>query len=235
MDAPASRDAGISASLSRAWDYLSPAVARLAGEGYGTLAPVTGWSPRPLEQFDPQLLGRTEAATWAAYYRREWSKVLPLSVRLTREAFGLPWLVAPYAAMLTAQATRAWAPYPDNDPQKATRCLEQLYGMVFRIHRLPLDAPAAARLEVEWWRVHRGADPASPGYHDPIAAAVAAAYGYLYQRPAGELTEAGWWRAEAMRLSDRARRAGGAGEAAEAEITAALVRCYTIVRAAVSR
>ncbi len=47
------------------------------------------------------------------------------------------------------------APYPGNDPDGARRNMRRFYSIVARTHGEALDPGTAARLEVEWWRVHR--------------------------------------------------------------------------------
>lgn len=197
------------------------------------LSPAVGPGQAPLRDFDPRRTGELEAATWAAYYRREWARVLPLAVQLTREVYDLPWPASLQAAVLVARATRAWAPQTCNDPAEATRRLRQLYELVFRTHRLRLDPHTAAELEVHWWRVHRRLDPGETGYVDRIGDALAAAYAYVYQRPRRDLAEAGRWRAEAMRLSDQGMLSGVARDGSSSEVTSALVRSHTALHAAV--
>ena len=70
--------------------------------------------------------------------------------------------------------------------------------------RLFLFQPVrAARLEVEWWRVHREHqyDPAVPG--DLLVSALVDLYSYVYAAPADSMRAAAVNRVEAMDLSDR--------------------------------
>src|SRR3954454_20901689 len=108
-----------------------------------------------LRTFDPVRIGRLETVAWVTYYRREWVKFLRAAVGLTYEAFGLGWPATLYGAWLVLRANQLWAPVPDNDPAGARRCMERFYRLVARKHGERFDVHQAARLEVEWWRIHR--------------------------------------------------------------------------------
>jgi hypothetical protein len=78
------------------------------------------------------------------------------------------------------------------------------------------DAARAARLELDWWIVHREAADHPPG---GLEAALAALAAELYQVPAGRLAEHARRRAEAMTVRDRrATEPGGVREADWEEI-----------------
>ncbi len=75
------------------------------------------------------------------------------------------------------RANQAWAPHPDNDPDRARRCMRAFYRLVADHHCEEFDVDVAARLEVDWWRIHRelqhGGDPlASAPLVDALAAAL---------------------------------------------------------------
>jgi glucose/arabinose dehydrogenase len=71
-----------------------------------------------------------------------------------------------YGAYLVLRANQKWAPYPDNDPDACRDLMRRFYLLVARDSRdLHIDPATAARLEVEWWRLHRAHqhDPGVPG------------------------------------------------------------------------
>jgi hypothetical protein len=117
--------------------------------------------------------------------------------------------------------------------------MRRFYVLLARSSRERFDPDEAARLEVDWWRVHRdlqhgdGAPTADP---EPLVAALAALYAATYGVPVGAVRLAARERAEAMRLSDAWVRAGGdtAAPLVAAE-RAALVRSYAALLAAVHR
>jgi hypothetical protein len=196
--------------------------------------------------FDPRVVGRLECRTWETYYRREWAPFLWAALRVTRQAFGLSWPATLYGAWLVMRANQHWAPYPDNRPDAARRCMRRFYALVARRGHETFDVTEAARLEVEWWRVHRqlqhagdapvpAEDRPSPA-DEPLVAALAALYAYVYGAAEEEVRGAAGERALAMRLSD-AWVAQGCDEASALlpRERAALVRSYAALLAAVHR
>jgi hypothetical protein len=88
---------------------------------------------------------------------------------------------------------------------------------------------------VDWWRVHREHQRGS-GSADPLAAAVARLYGFLYRVPDREVRPAAAHRADAMDLSDQWVAEGCPPDSPLlAQEHAALVRCYAALLAAVHR
>ncbi|MFL5860077.1 MAG: hypothetical protein ACJ780_04755 [Solirubrobacteraceae bacterium] len=192
----------------------------------------------PHRAFDPRLVGSLETATWVTYYRHEWIPFLRAAVRVTRHAFGLPWPQTLQAAWLVLRANQLWAPYPDNDAEGARRAMQRFYELLQRQHNEPFDPVTAARLEVEWWRVHREhqhGDPAGLG-EGPLVDALAALYSYVFGVDEAAVRLAGEQRAEAMRYSDRWVTEGCsmASPLIEQE-RAALIRSHAALLAAVHR
>src|SRR5690348_12270598 len=105
--------------------------------------------------FDAVALGNAETDGWAAYYRREWRTFLRAAVAMVRIGFGMSRRRTLYGAYLVLRANQVWAPYPDNDPDRARAFMRRFYALVKRDGGLALDPIEAARREVEWWRVHR--------------------------------------------------------------------------------
>jgi hypothetical protein len=151
--------------------------------------------------FDPVVMARLESAAWIGYYRREWFRVLAASVGLVRCGFALSWPKTLRGAWLVLRANQLWAPYPDNDPDGARRLMTRFYTLAGGTGD-SFDPDHAARLEVEWWRVHRVLQHGSPSETSELGAAVAALYAYSYGRPMEAVRESGDLRAEAMRVCD---------------------------------
>jgi hypothetical protein len=190
-----------------------------------------------MRDFDPRLVGRLECTTWITYYRRDWVRFLRAAVRLTRHTFGLPWPQTLYGAWLVLRANQLWAPYPDNDPEGARRCMRRFYALVARRHGEPFDVDRAAQLEVEWWRVHRARQrkDASEGT-DPLVEALAALYAHVYGVARADVRRAAEERARAMDVSDRWVEEGCDPHSPRlATERAALVRSYAALLAAVHR
>lgn len=142
-------------------------------------------------------------------------------------------------AWLVLRANQLWAPV-DNDADGARRCMRRFYDLVAATTGEVLDTTEAARLEVEWWRVHRESQyhdgPGHDAHQAALAEAVARLYAHVYGadleavRPAAEL------RAAAMEQSDRWVAAGcpPASPMVDEE-KALLVRSYAALLAVVHR
>ena len=180
-------------------------------------------------------MGGLECDAWVTYYRREWLKFLRAAVSLTRESFGLSWPATLWGAWLVLRANQLWAPYPENDPGGARRCMRSFYSLVVRQHHEPFDVDEAARLEVEWWRVHRYLQRDNPDGDDrELSDALAALYSHVYRVPEEDVRLAAEQRALAMRHSDRWVEEGcDTGSPLVGRERAALVRSYAALLAAV--
>lgn len=190
-----------------------------------------------MRSFDPLRLGRLERDAWAAYYRRRWGRVLYSAVGMVRVGFGMPWPRTLYGAWLVLRANRLWAPVPDNDPAGAQRAMQRFYAIVVRAHGEPFDVATAARLEVQWWRVHRHLQREAPQESlAPLVDALAALYSHVYSLPVAEVQLAAAERAAAARISDNWVAAGcDPASGALREERDALVRGYAALLAAVHR
>jgi hypothetical protein len=191
---------------------------------------------KPHRSFDPRRVGNLETDAWVTYYRREWLKFLRSAIGLTRQTFRLPWPATLYGAWLVLRANQLWAPYPDNDPAGARSAMERFYRLVARGHGEPFSPSRAAELEVEWWRVHREHQHGQNGDEQPLVAALAALYSYVYGVREDDVRLAARERALAMDYSDRWVEDGCDLESPLIpEERAALVRSYAALLAAVHR
>jgi hypothetical protein len=133
----------------------------------------------PLRNFDPGKLARYETANYVAYYRKDWLRLLRVSVGMVGEAFGLSLLQAAYAAYLVARAEMAFAPFPDNDVALAETYMCRFYQFIKDTHHEHFDVLRAAQLDVNWWSVHRKLFGNSDNRElvDALASLYAEAYG----------------------------------------------------------
>ncbi|HMH90533.1 MAG TPA: hypothetical protein VK586_05550, partial [Streptosporangiaceae bacterium] len=173
---------------------------------------------------------------WVAYYRRRRPRLLLVSALLVHRGFGLDWPRTLHGAWLVGRATQLWAPYPDNDPAGARRCMRRFYALLRLAHGAPEDPARAAALEVDWWAAHRARQhaPAGPDDTDPLVTTLTRLYAYLYRTDEGSVRPAARLRAEAMDLSDRWTAEGGAPDSPLIPaVRAALVRSYSALLASV--
>ncbi len=152
-----------------------------------------------------------------------------------------------HGAWLVLRANQLWAPYPENQPERAQACMRRFYALVKLSYGEPGHPAKAAELEVDWWRVHREGqhqeDQHQAGQHDtgqdaePPAALIDSLtrlYSYLYGQPEESLRPAAFHRARAMDLSDQWIREGCRPDSPLLPLEhAALVRCYAALLAAV--
>lgn len=104
--------------------------------------------------FVPEEVAFCEAAGWAAYYNRDWPRVLWLMVRLNRGQFGMSWAEAAAAALDTVRAAAAFAPAA-YDLEATRRNLTRYFQRARRAAGITATAPALASLELDYWVVHR--------------------------------------------------------------------------------
>jgi hypothetical protein len=109
-------------------------------------------APRPT--IDPGTIAYCEAAGWAAYYDRDWPRVLLLMVRLNRAQFAMGWPAATAAALDTVRAAAAFAP-AQNDLAATRRHLERYFARARSAAGTSADAATLAALELDYWVVHR--------------------------------------------------------------------------------
>ena len=109
--------------------------------------------PRP--EIDPGKIAYYEKAGWEAYYDRNWPRAFWLLVQLNRVEFHMSWPQALSAALDTVRASIAFAPLERSDVPKATAYIEKFYAKAGRSLGQKADAATLARLEMDYWVVHR--------------------------------------------------------------------------------
>jgi len=168
------------------------------------MATVTGTARKtlsPMRTFDPVKVGRYEKENWVAYYQKRWLRLMRVSVGMVRHAFGLNLVQAVYAAYLVARAEIAAAPFPDNDIPKAEATMRRFYTFIKGVHHEDFDPSEAARLDVNWWVVHRHLFGQTE--NEPLIDALAKFYAATYRVPVESVRRAAYHRAQAMLHSDR--------------------------------
>jgi hypothetical protein len=124
-----------------------------------------------------------ERAVWVAYYRRRWLKLLVAAVGLVRAGLGMSWPRTTRAAWFALHAIQLWAPPSGNDPERAREYMRRFYALVKASHGQPRDPAESARLEIEWWHIHRVAQQAATGISDELVDALARLYAFVFAVP----------------------------------------------------
>jgi len=151
-------------------------------------------------KFDPLKLAHFEKENYVAYYQKDWLKLLRVSVGMVKESFGLSLWQAVYGAYLVARAEIAFAPFPDNDIPRAEAIMRRFFAYIRKIRSVEIDVEQAARLEVNWWSVHRKLFGQAD--NEELVDAVAGAFATAYHLPVDKVRQAAYHRVQGMLQSD---------------------------------
>lgn len=186
----------------------------------------------PLARFDPVKLAHYETVNWVAYYQKKWGTLLRASIGMVQEAFSLNKVQAAYAAYLIARAEMAAAPFPDNDIPTAEAYMRRFYQYIKNVHKLEYDVAAVARVEVNWWIVHR--ELFNSEDKQPLVDALYE-LNLLYGAEPRGARRAAEHRTQAMVYSDEWIKQGKqSGSPLIAEEQSELEQCYTVLKQAIN-
>lgn len=170
------------------------------------------YAPRhtSLRDFDPDEVARLETAMWRSYYSRQRVRLFTQMSELLRTQYRLPlWR----SNAVAYQAARAAFVFKDgrtrSDYERALPNLVSFYKSIREVSDTDFDPERAARLELEWWIVHRQRAQHAPGDLDRALADLASE---IYRVPSDKLLEHARLRAEAMTIRDRQAEQGGVTE-----------------------
>ena len=182
--------------------------------------------------FDAYKVAHYEKENWVAYYQKRWLRLLRASVGMVKEAFELSLGQALYGAYLIARAEIAAAPFPNNDIPRAEAYMRRFYTFIKKIHKADFDSDRAARLEVNWWVVHRQLFGQTD--NRPLVDALTDLYAAVYGVKPARVREAAYGRAQAMIYSDRWVAQGCTANSPLLEqVEQALIKSYTALAEAV--
>lgn len=163
-----------------------------------------------IRDFDADEVARLDTAMWRSYYSHERLKMYGQLTELLETQYKFPFwrrrLVAFYAgkAAFVFKDGKSRADY-----EKALPDLEKFYGQIRDVSTTDFDAMRAAKLELEWWIVHRQRDQYKP---DDLGRALAETAAAVYQMPADQFAEHGDLRTKAMDIRDTKSESGGVSE-----------------------
>ena len=170
------------------------------------------YAPRrtTLRDFDPDEVARLETEMWRSYYSRQRVRLFTEMSELLRTQYRLPlWR----SNAVAYQAAKAAFVFKDGhsraDYERALPNLVSFYKSIREVSDTDFDPQRAARLELEWWIVHRERARHSPGDLDRALASLASE---VYRVPADRLMEHARLRAEAMDIRDAKAEQGGVTE-----------------------
>ena len=169
-----------------------------------------------MRSFDPEEVARLDTAMWRSYYARQQVKLYNQMTELLRTQYNLPFVRSNTVAYQAARAAFVFkGGHNRQDYEKALPYLVSFYASLHKVSDIPFDVDRAAKLELEWWIIHRERDKHAAG---DLEHALADLSGELYQMPAGRFTEYARLRAEAMTIRDTKAEAGVVTEADWARI-----------------
>lgn len=186
-----------------------------------------------MRRFDPDEVARLETAMWRSYYSRERAKLFLELAELLRTQYDLPFLRSNWVAYRAAKAAFVFKDgHSRAEYERALPDLVDYYAALRRVSKEPFDVDEAARLELEWWIVHRERASHAPG---DLADALAVLPAAVYHVPAERLAEHARLRAEAMTIRDTEADAGGVTEEDWARIDELLHASWRSLHEAVNR
>ena len=185
-----------------------------------------------LREFNPDEVARLETAMWRSYYEKQRLRLFRQLSELLRTQYNMPLVRSNQVAYYAADAAFVFKKGKQRaDYEKALPELVKFYEAVRQMSDIPFDVDRVARLELEWWIIHRQRANHAPGDLDRALAELQAE---IYHVPVERLMEHGRLRAEAMTIRDTKAEAGGVTEADWARIDELLHQSYRSLYAAVN-
>jgi hypothetical protein len=186
-----------------------------------------------IRDFDADEVARLDTAMWRSYYSRERVKLYSELTELLEKQYKLNFWRRQLIAYRAARATFIFKDGKSRpDYEKALPDLEKFYNEIRAVSTTDFDAQKAAKLELEWWIVHRERRK----YEEAdLANALAETASAVYNLPKEAFLEHGRLRAEAMKIRDTKAEAGGVSEEDWQKIDELLHRSWRSLHAAVNQ
>jgi len=202
---------------------MAGAVAALAWTGFDLYGPRS----HDLRDFQPDEVGRLETAMWRSYYKKADLRLFGQLATLLREQYDLPalrsYLVAFHAARAAALFQRG---HNRSEYERALPDLQDFYSAIAKVAVQRFDVQRAARLELEWWIIHR--ERASHAAGD-LTRSLAELQAELYHAPQASFLEHAGERASAMLLRDAEAEHGDVSGDDWKQIEAKLRNSWTLL------
>lgn len=160
-----------------------------------------------MRQFDANEVARLETAMWRSYYSRQRVKLFNQASELLRTQYRLPFFRSNAVAFRAAKAAFVFKDGHNRaEYERALPDLVKFYTSIRQVSDTPFDIDRAAKLELEWWIIHRERAQHAPGDLDRALADLQAE---IFQVPTDRLMEHARLRAEAMKIRDEKAASGG--------------------------
>lgn len=174
---------------------------------YDLFAPRTA----QLRKFDPNEVARLETAMWRSYYNKQRLSLFTELAELLRTQYQMTIVRSHLVAYRAANAAVVFQRGRERpDYEKALPDLVKYYESINRMSDKPFDVNKVAKLELEWWIIHRQRAQHQP---EDLPRALAELQAAIYGMPTDRFMEHGRLRAEAMTIRDTKAEQGGVTEA----------------------
>lgn len=184
-----------------------------------------------MREFDPDEVARLETAMWRSYYEKQQVRLFNQLTELLRTQYHMPLVRSNQVAYYAANAAFVFKQGRERkDYEKALPDLIKFYAEIRKLSDIPFDVDRVARLELEWWIVHRQRAEHKRG---DLEKALAELQAEIYRVPLERIMEHGRLRAEAMTIRDTRAEAGGVSEQDWTRINELLKESWRSLRKAV--
>lgn len=201
--------------------------------GLGWLAfDLYGPRQHSLKDFDPKAVAQLETDMWRSYYAKERTKLFRQLAELMRSQYGMPYATSNAVAYQAAQAAFVFKEGKKReDYEKALPNLVKFYQAIHDGADVNFDVEKAAKLELEWWIIHRQRNKYSL---EDLNKSLAELPAEIYRVSPERLMEHARLRQEAMTIRDKRAEAGGVTEADWKQIEALLLASWQSLHSAVN-
>ncbi|MGE0886897.1 MAG: hypothetical protein AB7P14_25530 [Blastocatellales bacterium] len=194
------------------WIILALVIAGLVWLGFDLYGP----RHHSLRDFDPNEVARLETDMWRSYYAKERLKLFNQLAELMRSQYGMPFATSNAVAYQAAHAAFVFKEGKTReDYEKALPALVSFYQAIHDGADVDFDVQKAARLELEWWIIHRQRNKYSL---EDLNRSLAELPAEVYRVPVERLMEHARLRQEAMTIRDKRAEEGAVTEADWAKI-----------------
>ena len=163
-----------------------------------------------IREFDANEIARLDTEMWRSYYAKERLKMFSQLTEVLEKQYKLPFWRRQLMAFYAAKAAFVFKDGKERtDYEKALPDLRKFYGEIHDISTTNFDVEKAAKLELEWWIVHRERKKYQEG---DLAKALAENAAAIYNIPSEKFLEYGKYRADAMKIRDDNAETGGVTE-----------------------
>ncbi len=188
---------------------------------------------KDIRQFDPAAIAQKDTEMWRSYYDRKPMKLFFQLASLMRQQFNAPFWRSHVIAFYAAKGAFVFKKGKERaDYEKALPALEKYYTFIQNMSTTDFDIKEAARLELEWWIVHRQRAQHQGGDLEKVLAESAAV---MYKIDAERLMTYAKYRANAMEIRDSEQEKDGVSEAEWNQIATLLNQCWNALHLEVNK